>query len=118
MAKTRKVPIRMCVACRTARPKRELVRVVRTPSGTVAVDPTGKLAGRGAYVCPSADCARSGVREGRLAHALQVAVPDGLEAELLQVVQRVLAARAGEGKPRVIRIPAGGLGARGPAGSP
>ncbi|MDQ7819923.1 MAG: YlxR family protein [Armatimonadota bacterium] len=108
MPKSRTIPTRMCVACRTARPKRDLVRVVRTPSGAVVVDPTGKLAGRGAYVCPSVDCARSGVREGRLAHALQAPLPEGLEADLLRVVESVLAARAGADRPKVIRIPAAG----------
>jgi predicted RNA-binding protein YlxR (DUF448 family) len=112
MAKPRKIPTRMCVACHTSRPKRELVRVVRTPTGAVVVDPTGKLAGRGAYVCPSADCARSGVRDGRLSHALEVPLPEGLEAELLQVVQTVLAARAGADRPKVIRIPAAGRAQR------
>ncbi len=112
MARARKIPTRMCVACRTTRPKKDLVRVVRTPSGAVAVDPTGKLAGRGAYVCPAEDCARSGVREGRLAHALQVPLPEGLEAELLRAVESVLAARSGADRPRVIRIPAAGRGVR------
>ncbi|MCY0884856.1 MAG: YlxR family protein, partial [Firmicutes bacterium] len=47
MAKTRRVPMRTCVACGATRPKRELVRVVRTPAGEVVVDTTGRTAGRG-----------------------------------------------------------------------
>jgi predicted RNA-binding protein YlxR (DUF448 family) len=70
------------------RPKRELVRVVRTPSGEVRVDPGGKISGRGAYVCPAADCVDPAVRERRLQHALEVPISDAVAAEL-----RALAAR-------------------------
>lgn len=52
----KKVPIRMCLSCRERKEKRALVRIVRTPQGTLEVDPTGKKAGRGAYVCPSREC--------------------------------------------------------------
>lgn len=50
-AKPKHVPLRTCVVCREKRPKRELLRVVRTPEGEVLVDETGKLNGRGGYVC-------------------------------------------------------------------
>jgi predicted RNA-binding protein YlxR (DUF448 family) len=50
------VPQRTCVVCRSERGKRELVRIVRTPAGSVQVDPTGKLAGRGAYLCKAQSC--------------------------------------------------------------
>jgi predicted RNA-binding protein YlxR (DUF448 family) len=63
-------PVRHCVACRRARPKRELLRVVRRPGGEVALDADGTAAGRGAYVCPEQGCvARAGKR---LAGALKV----------------------------------------------
>ena len=50
------VPMRTCAACRQVRPKRSLTRVVRIADGTVAIDPTGKLAGRGTYICDATDC--------------------------------------------------------------
>ena len=53
--KTKKIPVRMCIACREGRPKKELVRVVATEDG-INVDETGKAHGRGAYLCPSVDC--------------------------------------------------------------
>lgn len=53
---TRKAPIRTCIACNASSDKRTLVRVVRSPEGVVALDPSGKAAGRGAYVCASAAC--------------------------------------------------------------
>ena len=52
----KKKPQRSCVSCRTVRDKNDLLRVVVTPEGTVVYDPTGKLSGRGAYLCPNEDC--------------------------------------------------------------
>jgi predicted RNA-binding protein YlxR (DUF448 family) len=68
------------VACRTARPKRELVRVVRTPTGAVAVDPTGRLPGRGAYLCRDAGCFDLAGRKKALAHALGIVIPADIES--------------------------------------
>lgn len=48
----KKIPVRRCVGCNAQKPKKELVRVVRAPDGTISVDLTGKKAGRGAYLCP------------------------------------------------------------------
>jgi predicted RNA-binding protein YlxR (DUF448 family) len=67
-----KLPTRTCVGCRTARPKRELVRLVRQLSGDVVVDPSGKLNGRGAYVCPDEACWTLAERRRGLERALSV----------------------------------------------
>ena len=72
LAKTRHIPERRCVACGQRLPKRDLIRVVRTPQGTVTVDPTGKSAGRGAYICTSSDCWRRGLTRGNLDRSLAV----------------------------------------------
>ena len=53
MAKTKSIPMRTCIACREVKPKKEMFRVVRTAEGDILPDPTGKLAGRGAYICGS-----------------------------------------------------------------
>ena len=78
----RHVPQRTCVACRAARHKRELVRVVRTPEGTVLVDESGKRSGRGAYLCRQQVCWESALSQRKLDRALKVTVPaetiDGL----------------------------------------
>ncbi len=71
----RKVPMRTCVGCRTVRAKRELVRVVRTPAGEVTVDPTGKLSGRGAYICPDRGCLEQARQGKRLERALKESIP-------------------------------------------
>ena len=52
----KKKPQRSCVSCRTVRDKNDLLRVVVTPEGDVVYDPTGKLSGRGAYLCPDEKC--------------------------------------------------------------
>jgi len=79
--KQRKVPMRTCVGCRTTRPKRELIRIVRDPQGELHVDGTGKLSGRGAYICPSAECFDAAVKGKRLEKALERPIgPDLLEA--------------------------------------
>lgn len=78
--------MRMCVACRQMRPKRELVRLVRTPSGEVKVDPTGKLSGRGAYVCPDPKCVDAGLREQGIQHALEVPISGILADELRRTI--------------------------------
>jgi predicted RNA-binding protein YlxR (DUF448 family) len=93
MARLRRIPQRSCVACGRSRPKRELIRVVRTPSGEVRVDVTGKVAGRGAYVCPEAPCIEQGVRGGRLQRALEVPVPEALIEDLSRVMPLVAAGR-------------------------
>lgn len=70
----RHVPVRTCVGCQQEQPKRQLVRVVRSSEGAVAVDPTGKAAGRGAYLCREAACWTAALRRGALSRALKTPV--------------------------------------------
>ena len=72
MVKPRHIPERQCVVCGKRFPKRDLHRVVRTPDGRVSVDPTGKLAGRGAYLCSSSKCWERGVSKSGLDRSLGV----------------------------------------------
>lgn len=73
-AAQRRAPRRSCVACRYSGEKRELVRVVRLAAGGVEVDPTGKKAGRGAYLCRAAACWQEALKRGRLEAALRTAL--------------------------------------------
>lgn len=68
----RHVPERTCVACRTSKPKRELLRVVRTPQGHVELDAGGKKSGRGAYLCARRSCWETALRKGRLEHEFEL----------------------------------------------
>jgi uncharacterized protein len=72
--KPRHVPVRTCAGCRQERPKREMVRIVRTPEGSVVVDATGKRAGRGTYLCPDGECWRKALRSGALGRVLKTEI--------------------------------------------
>jgi uncharacterized protein len=63
------------VACRTPRAKRDLRRIVRTPTGEVMFDPSGRLAGRGAYVCHDSECLNDAITKGALTRALDTQLP-------------------------------------------
>ncbi len=80
----RPLPQRTCVACHTVRAKRELVRIVRSPAGELAVDLRGKAPGRGAYLDPDQACLDRGLREGALAKALEIPI-DAVTADRLKV---------------------------------
>ncbi len=80
--KIKKIPQRTCLGCRTVKPKKELVRVVRTPDGTVIVDPTGKKAGRGAYICLSPECLEKAFKGALLAQALEFEITTGIKEDL------------------------------------
>lgn len=72
--KTRKIPMRMCLGCQQMKPKKELLRIVRTPEGAVELDPTGKRNGRGAYLCSNLICCQTAVKERRFRKAFGVDV--------------------------------------------
>jgi len=80
-ARPRRVPERSCVACRQARPKRELIRLVRSVEGAVELDPSGKKAGRGAYLCRYGDCWERGLTRRALDQALKTQItPENRQA--------------------------------------
>ncbi|QAT51140.1 YlxR family protein [Caproiciproducens sp. NJN-50] len=72
----RKVPLRMCAGCGQMKPKKELVRVVKSPEGEISLDLTGRKPGRGAYVCRSADCLKAARKARRLEKAFSCRIPD------------------------------------------
>ncbi len=96
--KPRKIPLRMCVGCREMKPKKELLRVVRSPEGEVSFDPTGKKAGRGAYVCSSAECLKKALKQRQLDRALEAHLDEAANAQLTAMMQQLLADKAVEEK--------------------
>lgn len=78
----RKVPLRMCAGCGQMKPKKELVRVVKSPEGEISLDPTGRKPGRGAYVCRSADCLKAARKARRLEKAFSCRIPDEVYGRL------------------------------------
>jgi predicted RNA-binding protein YlxR (DUF448 family) len=83
----RALPQRTCVSCGHTTNKRELVRIVRTPEGHVAADPTGKLAGRGAYICHEPACWEQAVKKGKLEKSLKTKMSSDDAAALLEYGQ-------------------------------
>lgn len=76
------IPQRTCIACRTVRPKRELVRIVRTPEGGVMVDETGKRSGRGAYLCPRHDCWETALAKQQLERVFKISLTTETKGQL------------------------------------
>ena len=88
--KPKKIPMRMCVGCREMKPKKELLRAVRSPDGQVSLDTTGKKPGRGAYCCYNAECLRRALKQGQLDRQLEVKLTDEVNAQLTQTMQQLL----------------------------
>lgn len=72
----KKIPMRQCLGCREMKPKRELIRVVKAPEGEISLDFKGKKPGRGAYVCPNAECLKKAVKSKALERAFSAQIPE------------------------------------------
>ncbi len=76
MTQIKKIPTRRCTSCGEHFPKSELFRVVRSPEGEISLDKVGKASGRGAYICKNVACFKKARKSGRIATALECAIPD------------------------------------------
>ena len=83
----KKVPMRMCVGCREMKPKKELLRVVRSPEGEVSIDLTGRKPGRGAYLCKNAECMKRAIKQRQLERAFECALGEETHASLLKELE-------------------------------
>ncbi len=81
---TKKIPLRMCIGCREMKPKAELYRVVKTPSGEIVIDKTNKLSGRGAYICKCSDCLKKAEKSNALAHAFAMNIDKEIYPRLIK----------------------------------
>ncbi len=72
----KKIPLRKCTGCCEMKPKKELVRVVKTPDDKVLLDLTGRVNGRGAYICPNADCLKIARKAKRIEKSFQMQIPE------------------------------------------
>lgn len=84
----KKIPMRQCAGCRAMRAKKEMIRVVRSPKGTISTDSKGKAPGRGVYLCPDPECLRKAERSGALARSLETAIPPEIYRELEERIGR------------------------------
>ena len=85
--KVRRVPERRCTGCGESFPKKELIRIVRSPEGEISLDFKGKKSGRGAYICPKSACFKKARKQGRIAKSLEITISD----ELYEALEREVA---------------------------
>lgn len=82
----KKMPQRSCIGCNLKKDKKELIRIVKNKEGQIQVDPTGKAAGRGAYLCNSVDCLEMAKKTKRLEKALETTIDEEIYEELRRVI--------------------------------
>lgn len=90
--KQKHIPLRTCIACRTTKPKRELLRIVRLQDGHVELDPAGKKSGRGTYLCARRSCWEIALKKGRLEHEFELEVLLHEDREKLEAYRDTLPA--------------------------
>ncbi|MDE5648502.1 MAG: YlxR family protein [Oscillospiraceae bacterium] len=76
--KTKKIPLRMCLGCNEMKPKREMIRIVKSSEGEVSLDFTGKKSGRGAYICHSTECFQKARKARRFEKSLSCKIDDSV----------------------------------------
>ena len=86
MARVKKVPQRICVGCGRTRGKKELIRIVRSPDYEIKIDTTGKLSGRGAYLCRRMECLSAALAGKQLERALRMELPQEIIAALKKTI--------------------------------
>ena len=83
----KKIPQRQCMGCRERKAKKEMIRVVRGTDGSVSLDFSGKLNGRGAYICPQPECLKKARKAKSLDRSLEVPIPEEVYARLAQEME-------------------------------
>ncbi len=83
----KKIPMRQCVGCREMKPKKELIRVVRSPEGGISLDFKGKAPGRGAYVCPDSGCLKRAIKSKALERGFETQIPQEIYDGLLAAME-------------------------------
>lgn len=83
----KKIPMRQCVGCREMKPKKELIRVVKSPEGTLSLDFRGKAPGRGAYLCPDPACLKRAMKSKALERGFEIPIPQEIYDGLLNKME-------------------------------
>lgn len=84
--KTKKIPMRMCIGCGEVKPKKELIRIVRSKEGEISLDLTGKKSGRGAYICDDLKCLQKARKSRKLEKSFSCQISD----EIYDAMEREL----------------------------
>ena len=93
--KVKKVPMRRCIGCMTSKPKAECVRICRTPEGEIRADATGKVNGRGAYVCRDMACFDKIAKGRKLNREFEMQISDEVYARLRTELESIISASGG-----------------------
>ena len=86
--KQKKIPMRRCTGCGEQKPKKELVRVVKTPDGEILLDLTGKASGRGAYICNNAECLKKARKSKRIDRTFEMTIPDEVYKQMEEEISK------------------------------
>lgn len=86
--KQKKIPMRRCCGCNEQKPKKELIRVVRSSEGEISLDLTGKASGRGAYICNSLECLKKARKSRRIDRTFEVTIPDGIYDKMEEEISK------------------------------
>jgi len=84
--KKKKIPMRKCIACNESKPKKELIRIVKNKEDNIEVDLTGKINGRGAYICPNTECLEKAMKKKQLSRALDIEIPNEIYEKLAETI--------------------------------
>ena len=85
----KKLPMRHCVGCNEMKPKKELLRVIKTQEGEIFLDATGKKNGRGAYICKASDCLKKATKNKGLERSLKVQIPEEVYEKLTKELENL-----------------------------
>ena len=105
MPAQKKIPMRQCLGCREMKPKKELIRVVRSPEGEITLDFRGKANGRGAYLCPDPACLKKAIKARALERALDTAIPEEYIAAALSPSEVISVTMLEDGKSCRVIVP-------------
>ena len=84
----KKIPNRTCIGCNTQKPKKELIRIVKNAQGEIKIDKTGKLPGRGAYICNNSECLEKAVRSKRLEKSFEMKIEEAVYEQLRNTIEK------------------------------
>ncbi len=86
--KQKKIPMRRCCGCNEQKPKKELIRVVRSAEGEISLDLTGKASGRGAYICNNLECLKKARKSRRIDRTFEITIPDEIYDKMEEEISK------------------------------
>ena len=86
---TKKVPMRQCTGCREMKSKRDMIRVIKTAENEICIDATGRMNGRGAYICPTMECLKQAMKSRGLERYLKTSIPDTVYQQLEEEMSQI-----------------------------